>query len=136
MSSIDLDPIRHMHAGTLADWLGVRFVEASASKVTLELDMRPELSTFGGGTHAGILMAFADIAGALGAYLNLAPGLKTSTFESKQNFVGSIREGTLRAIAEPLHLGSRTMVWQTKVFDAQNGRLLANVIQTQMTIPK
>lgn len=132
---LDLTRIAAAHQGTLAELLGVRFVEASKTRVVLELEMRAGLSTAGGGVHGGVLMAFADIAGALGAALNLPAGHRTSTMESKQNFVGSIREGAMRAVAEPLHLGSRTMVWQTRVTEAASGRLLANVIQTQMTLP-
>lgn len=60
-------------------------------------------------------MALADIAGGLGARLNLTPGQRTSTMESKQNFVGALEEGVMRAVAEPVHLGSRTMVWRTEV---------------------
>ena len=122
------------HRDTLAELLGVRFVEASRERVVAELEMRPALSTYGGGVHGGVLMAFADITGALGAFLNLPPNHRTSTMDSKQNFVGSIREGTMRAIAEPLHLGSRTMVWRTEVRDASSGKLLAYVVQTQMTL--
>lgn len=132
---LTLEQVRQAHVGTLAELLGVRFVEASKQRVVCELEMRPHLTTFGGGVHGGVLMAFADIAGALGAALNLPPGHRTSTMESKQNFVGSIREGVMRAAAEPLHLGSRTMVWRTEVREAVSGRLLAHVVQTQMTLP-
>lgn len=135
MMETALEQVAAAHAGTLAELLGVRFVEVATERVVAELDMRPGLSTYGGGVHGGVLMAFADITGALGAFLNLPPGHRTSTMESKQNFVGSIREGTMRAVAEPLHIGSRTMVWRTEVRDAASGKLLAHVVQTQMTLP-
>jgi len=134
MMDLTLAQIEAAHAGTLAAFLGVRVLEADKARVVCELPMRPELSTFGGGVHGGVLMAFADIAGALGAFLNLPPGHRTSTMESKQNFVGSIREGVMRAVSEPLHLGSRTMVWRTEVRCAESGCLLAHVVQTQMTL--
>lgn len=130
-----LDQIAKLHAGTLAETLGVRFTEASKERVVIELDMRPGLSTVGGGVHGGVLMAFADIAGALLAGLHLPPGHRTSTMESKQNFMGSIREGTMRAVAEPVHIGSRTTVTLTRVTNAETGKLLAQVVQTQMTLP-
>lgn len=135
MEEDQLARIAAAHRGTLAELLGVRFIEASKARVVIELDMRPALSTYGGGVHGGVLMAFADIAGALGAALNLPDGHRTSTMESKQNFVGSIHEGVLRAVSEPLHLGARTMVWQTRVTEAAHGKLLAHVVQTQMTLP-
>jgi acyl-coenzyme A thioesterase PaaI-like protein len=45
------------------------------------------------------------------------------------------REGVVRAEAIPLHRGRSTMVWQTRVTDA-NGRLLSLTIQTQMVLTR
>ena len=39
----------------------------------------------------------------------------------------------MTAEATPLHIGRRSSVWQTRVTNAE-GRLLALVIQTQMTL--
>lgn len=125
---MDLEP--------LALFLGVQVVEAAPARVVLELAMRPEFATSKGGAHAAVLMALADIAGALGTRLNLAAGQRTSTMESKQNFVGALEAGVMRAVAEPIHLGARTMVWRTEVRCGESGRLLAHVVQTQMTLPE
>lgn len=133
--SADLQAIAELHQGTLAATLGVGFRHADKRRVVIELPMGPHLTTIGGGVHGGALMAFADIAGALLAGLNLPPGTRTSTMESKQNFVGSIRTGVMQAEATMLHCGSRTMVTQTRVTDEASGRLLAIVTQTQMTLP-
>lgn len=133
--SIDLQALAAAHEGTLAATLGVRFVSAEKERVVCELAMAPAFATVGGGVHGGVLMAFADIAGAVGAFLNLPPSTRTSTMESKTNMVGSIRDGVLRAEAVPVHIGARTMVWQTRVTDAASGRLLALTTQTQMTLP-
>jgi uncharacterized protein (TIGR00369 family) len=79
-------------------------------------------------------MAFADSLGAIGGYLNLAPGLGTTTLESKTNFLGAAKLGQV-VIGEstPLHVGRRSSVWQTKI-STEDGRLLAVVTQTQMTV--
>ena len=124
-----------LHAGTLAEHLGVRFASVTQSQVVCELDMAPHLTTPDGGVHGAILIALADIAGAAGARANLPDGMRTSTFQSASNMVGSIREGTLVATAVPVHLGSRTMVWATRVTCKESGKLLCNTTQTQMTLP-
>jgi 1,4-dihydroxy-2-naphthoyl-CoA hydrolase len=133
--SADLQAIATLHRGTLAETLGVSFIHAEKARIMIELPMGPHLATIGGGVHGGTLMAFADIAGALLAGLNLPAGTRTSTMESKQNFVGSIREGVMQAEATLLHSGSRTMVTQTRVTNKETGKLLAIVTQTQMTLP-
>ena len=58
----------------------------------------------------------------------------TTTIESKTNFIGAAKEGSVvEAEAVPLHAGRRTPVWQTSV-RREDGKLVAVVIQTQMVI--
>src|SRR5687767_4555953 len=121
------------HAGTLADTLGIRFVEVAKDRVVAELIYRQPLTTVGGALHGGALMAFADTVGAAATFLNLPAGASTTTLESKTNFFSAGRGGTVRAEATPLHRGRRTMVWQTRVTD-EGGRLLSLTIQTQMVL--
>ena len=129
----DLTVISERHRGTLAELLGIRFVEASPDRVVAELSCRDALTTVGGSLHGGTLMAFADTAGAAATMLNLPPGANTTTIESKTNFFAAGRSGTVRAETTPLHRGKRTMVWQTRVTD-EAGRLLSLTIQTQMVL--
>jgi uncharacterized protein (TIGR00369 family) len=79
-------------------------------------------------------MAFADALGATGAAMNLQPGARTTTLESKTNFLRGAPVGTVvEGEAKPLHVGRRSSVWQTRITNAE-GKLLAVVIQTQMTL--
>lgn len=119
--------------GTLAEVLGVRFVEATPDRVVAELDYREALTTVGGSLHGGTLMAFADTIGAAATVLNLPPGAGTTTLESKTNFFAAARSGTVRAESTPLHRGKRTHVWQTRVTDG-TGRLISLTTQTQMVL--
>ncbi|MEK6665921.1 MAG: PaaI family thioesterase [candidate division NC10 bacterium] len=132
---MDIDPaaLAERQRGTLAELLGVRFVEASKDRVVAELTIRDELRTWGGSLHGGTLMAFADTVGATATALNLPPGAGTTTLESKTNFFAAGRQGVVRAESVPLHRGKRTMVWQTRMTD-ESGRLLAQTIQTQMVL--
>ena len=117
-----------------ANLMGVEILERSKDRVRGRLSVRNDLCTAGGILHGGAYMAFADALGAIGGVLNLAPGTRTTTLESKTNFLGSAKVGSvLEGEATPLHVGRRSSVWQTKITSAE-GRLLALVIQTQMTI--
>ena len=114
--------------------MGVETLEATPQRIRLRLLVREDLCTTGGILHGGAIMALADTAGALGAALNLPEGARTTTLESKTNFVGSARVGTaVTAEATPLHVGRRTSVWQTRVED-ETGRLVGMVTQTQLTL--
>ena len=102
-------------------------------EVEARLDWKPELCTAGGVLHGGILMALADSAGAVCAFLNLPPGARTVTIESKTNFLGAVRKGHVVARARPLHEGRTTIVVETDVFDA-DGRRVARTMQTQAVL--
>ncbi len=117
-----------------AELMRVEIVEATKSRVVGRLAVREELCTSGHILHGGAYMAFADTLGAVAGFLNLSPGARTTTLESKTNFLGSARVGdTIAGEATPLHIGRRSSVWQTRITSAE-GRLLAMVTQTQMTI--
>lgn len=121
--------------GTFPDLLDLRLTEVTPERVAAELTVRQELCTIGGVMHGGAFMAFADTLGAMGAIVNLPAGARTTTIESKTNFVSAAPAGS-RVLAEstPVHRGRTTMVWQTRI-SAENGKLLALVTQTQMVLP-
>jgi len=117
-----------------AELMGVEVVEASKELVVGRLTVRENLCTAGHILHGGAYMAFADTLGAVAGFLNLAPGARTTTLESKTNFLGGAKLGeTITGESTPLHIGRRSSVWQTRITSAE-GRLLALVIQTQMTL--
>ena len=114
--------------------MGVEIVERAKERVVGRLLVRDDLCTAGGILHGGAFMAFADALGAIGGFLNLPPGARTTTLESKTNFLGAAPAGsTVVGEAVPLHIGRRSSVWQTRV-TTETGKLLALVTQTQMTI--
>jgi uncharacterized protein (TIGR00369 family) len=115
----------------LCDTLDVRTVRAESAIVVLELVWAPHLCTSAGMLHGGAIMAIADSAGGLCAFLNLPAGsVATATIESKTNFFGAVRDGTVVASARPLHTGSTTIVVETDV--RAGDRLVAKTIQTQV----
>jgi uncharacterized protein (TIGR00369 family) len=78
-------------------------------------------------------MAAADQAGATAAFLNLPPGAGTTTLESKTNFFAGCKGGKVRIETTPLHVGGRTSVWQTRLYD-EAGKLLSQTLQTQLVL--
>lgn len=112
--------------------LGMRFF-GGEDEIDATLAWAPELCTAGGILHGGVLMALADSAGAVCAFLNMPEGARTSTIESKTNFLGAVREGDVVARARPLHVGKRTVVVETDVVDASDRRV-ARTIQTQAVL--
>ena len=115
--------------------MGVKLVEATQDKIVARMLVRPDLCTAGGICHGGAYMAFADTVGAIGTVMNLPPNARTTTIESKTNFLGAAAVNTtITAESTPLHRGKTTMVWQTMI-RSEAGKLCAVVTQTQMVLP-
>lgn len=115
--------------------LGIQFVEVTPQRVVASMEARPNLSNNADLLHGGAMMAFADTLGAVATVVNLPKGARTTTIESKTNFLGAVAVGE-RIIGEctPFHRGRTTMVWQTLV-KSESGKLCAVVTQTQMVLP-
>jgi 1,4-dihydroxy-2-naphthoyl-CoA hydrolase len=57
----------------------------------------------------------------------------TATIESKTNFFAPVRGGHVHGVTRPLHMGRRTIVVDTELFD-DDGKLVARVTQTQAVL--
>ena len=115
--------------------MGVQLIEVTPERVVASMEVRSNLCTTGNVLHGGAIMAFADTLGAVGTLVNLPKDARTTTIESKTNFLRAAPEGT-RIIGEctAFHRGRTTMVWQTQIKN-DTGKLCAVVIQTQLVIP-
>lgn len=117
-----------------ATFLGIRLLTLTRDELVAELEIRPDLGQSAGIAHGGVMMAFADNLGGIAAAVNLPPNSATITLESKTNFLAPAPIGsTVTGRVEILHRGRRTTICQTRITNA-DGRLLAQVTQTQMVI--
>jgi uncharacterized protein (TIGR00369 family) len=113
--------------------IGMEPVCASRDEVRARVAWDPSRCTAGGVLHGGLLMTLADSVGAWCAFLNLPEGASTTTIESKTNFLRAVRQGSVEAVARPLHVGRTVVVVDTELRD-DAGRLVARVTQTQAVL--
>ena len=131
---MDIAAIQAILDPLLPGVLGVRLVSIELDRVVAELEVRPNLCTTGSVLHGGVYMAFADTLGAVGTFVNLPKGKRTTTTDSSTKFIaGAPANSKILGECIALHRGRTTMVWQTSVKRA-DGKLCAVVIQTQLVI--
>jgi 1,4-dihydroxy-2-naphthoyl-CoA hydrolase len=117
-----------------AKTLGIQLMANQPEEVRCRLEWSDSLSGAGVGLHGGAIMALADAAGGLCAFLNLPEGATgTTTIESKTNFLRAVRSGYVEAVSRPLHTGRSVVVVETDLIDAE-GRLAARVTQSQIVL--
>lgn len=114
--------------------MGIRLKEATRERVVGVFPVDEEHANRNGVLHGGAIMAFADALGGVAASLNLSEGQRTTTVESKTNFLRATPLGAVaRATCLPLHVGRRTAVFQITITRA-DGKVAAIVTQTQLTL--
>lgn len=134
MATIDLTPEQALAAMPFCGAIGVELTAVGPVETRARLAWSPERCTIGGVLHGGAIMALADGAGAVLAFLNLPAGATgTTTVNSATNFLRGVRDGHVDAVSRPLHVGRTTIVVETEVVDAE-GRLVAKVTQTQAVL--
>lgn len=120
--------------GGMAKSLGFTLIGLTPRKVVAEMKLLPRHLNHNGRVNGGALMAFADLLGALGAAMHRPAHHRGGTLESKTNFFAAGSGPAITGVCVPLHVGRTTSVWQTTV-TAADGRRLAIVTQTQMSLP-
>jgi len=119
----------------MPEHFGIRIVSAEKDKVVGEIDAGERHLNNIGIVHGGAYMAFADDLGGTLAGLNIPPGSRTTTVESKSNFFRASPPGTITGVSVPIHVGRRTIVAQTSIYGT-DGKLAAMVTQTQLVLPR
>jgi uncharacterized protein (TIGR00369 family) len=114
--------------------LGLEILSASADRVEARLVIDARHLQIQGLVHGGVYTSIVETLGSVGAWL--AGGSETRPvvgLDNHTSFVRAVRAGALHAVAEPVHRGRRTQLWEVRITDdsgklAATGRLLAMVL--------
>ena len=96
-------------AGKLPGHLGIVITEVSAARVSGELPVVESVMAPNGYLHAGTIITLADTVSGYGCIANLpADATGFTTIELKSNHLGTTLDGTIVAVATPVHCGKTT----------------------------
>ena len=122
-------------AGKLPGHLGILITQAEASKVQAEMSVTPTLMAPNGFLHAGSVVTLADTCAGYACVCALPEGANGfTTIELKSNHLGTARDGTVVAVATPVHLGKTTQVWDAVVTHRETGKTIAMFRCTQLIL--
>jgi 1,4-dihydroxy-2-naphthoyl-CoA hydrolase len=131
----DITPARSVErlSGTFPGDLGIELTEITDVHVRGRMLVdRRHLHPMGY-VHGGAWVALADTIAAWGTMRHLPADRGFTTVELKMNVLASAAAGDeLTAVGEPLHVGSRTQVWEVRVYRRE--RLAANFVCTQIVL--
>ena len=117
----------------LFGYLGMEFLKVEDDEVIARIVLQQHHFGWNGYLHAGTIFSLADSCAGYGCVRSLPDGAAGfTTIETKTNFLSTVRQGSIQAIAIPLHRGKSTQVWDTSVSSTENGQLLSCYRCTQM----
>lgn len=122
-------------AGTFPGLVGMEVVEVTWGMLAARLTVRSDLLAPNGFLHAGTVVTLADTLCGFGCRMMVPEGANGfTTIELKSNFLGTVREGAIRAVARLVHGGRSTQVWDAEVTDEATGKAIAQFRCTQMVL--
>ncbi|HRP90628.1 MAG TPA: hotdog fold thioesterase [Edaphocola sp.] len=102
---------------TFTQWLGIQIVEVQVGYCKLNYTVKPEMLNGFQSIHGGVLFSASDSALAFAAntHGNLSVALDVSISYTRPAFEGDM----LTVIAEELHLGKTTAIYDIKTYNEQ-----------------
>lgn len=130
---IDIDALNDITRDTLMQSLGIRITRITEDAVygTLPVDERTRQPF--GLLHGGASVALAETLGSVGAHLASEPGYMAVGLEINANHLRPAREGEVTGCARPVHVGSRTQVWEIRIQDEQGREICIARLTTLLT---
>ena len=111
----------------LDSYLGIRLVAATPDRVEMSWEVRPELTQPYGIVHGGTYCTAVESSASVGAALWYGEQVENGRVVGVSNqtdFYRAVTEGTLTAVATPVHRGRSQQVWRVDITE-ESGRLVA-----------
>lgn len=113
--------LRALRTRGLPDAVGIEVLELTPTRVVATMPVDDRTRQPFGLLHGGASVALAETTASLGAFANIDPTQFAAVgVEINANHIRSKRDGTVRAVAEPVHVGRTTQVWSIRIADEED----------------
>jgi len=120
---------------TLLEALGIEITLATAERVEARMPVDRRTHQPFGLLHGGASVALAETVASVGGYMNVDPAREHVVgIEINANHMRAKRDGEVKAVATPIHVGRRTQVWEVRIAD-EAGRLVCISRCTLAVVP-
>lgn len=121
LSQPSLDQLNFTRGETLVNHLGIEFTGMGHDylEATMPVDHRTKQPL--GLLHGGANVVLAETLGSVASSLTIDLTKFTCVgLEINANHLKSVRDGIVKGVARPVHIGRTTQVWEIKIFNEAN----------------
>lgn len=99
--------------------IGLQITSATAEEVLATIEVTPALLQPYGLLHGGVLCSVVETLGSVGGAVWFGERGNVVGVNNSTHFLRAVREGTLTAVARPVHQGRSQQLWRVEVRDAE-----------------
>lgn len=105
----------------MSEALGITLQSVEADRIEAHMPVHSPTRQPFGILHGGASVALAETLASIGGWLNVdVDRFSVAGMEINANHLRSLSEGSVCGVARPLHLGSRTQVWEIRITGPQD----------------
>ena len=125
-TDISLEHINNFSKGSMIEHLGIVFTEMGKDYVKASMPVDERTKQPFGILHGGASVTLAETLGSWAATACLDTNKHIAVgLDINANHIKSVTGGTVEAIAKPIHIGSKTHVWEIKNYQRKRINLYA-----------
>ena len=131
----DIDANNALITKYLPGYLGLQFTALAHGRAEARLEVQPHHLAPNGFLHAATVVTLADTAAGFGSRHSLPEGANGfTTIDLSCSYLGTATEGAIACVAEMVHGGKSTQVWDVKVRREADDKVIALFRCTQMVL--
>lgn len=128
-----MDTVQQQSKGTIAEQLGIEWLEIGDDFVKAKMPVDHRTKQPMGLLHGGASVVLAETLGSMAANLCLDISKEYAVgLDINSNHLKSVREGFVIGVTKPIHIGSKTQVWEIKIYDEKDN--LINISRLTMMV--
>lgn len=118
-----LEYIHKIHQNTMVKHLGIEIIEVGDNFVKATMPVGPATHQPMGLLHGGASVTLAETVGSVASNMVAGEGFACVGLEINANHIRGVRNGLVTAIANPVHIGRSTQVWDIQISDEQGHKV-------------
>ncbi len=134
---ITVEELNSMFVQNMVVGLGIRFTEITDDSLSATMPVDERTRQPFGILHGGASVVLAESLGSIAS--NLVIGLRSDYvgvgLEVNANHIRPVKDGEVIGLCKPIHLGSKTHVWEIKIYD-KRGKMNCISRLTVAVVPK
>lgn len=117
--NIALETLNNWGKNTMTDFLDIQFTAIGEDYLEATMPVTERTKQPLGLLHGGANVVLAETLGSVAATLTVNPQTHYCVgLEINANHIKSVREGYVKGITKPIHLGKKTQIWEIKIYTA------------------